>query len=134
VTVVDASAVVDLLVPPDVARRDFLIAQVPEPWSPWLAPDVLLFEVFAVIRRHVLRRALANNVAAIALQRLRRLPLELIPTAGLIGPAWLLRDRFSAADSLYAAVALGSRDALLTTDLRLARAARDAGIDVVVPQ
>jgi predicted nucleic acid-binding protein len=133
VTVVDASAVVDLLVPPDVARRDFLVAQLPEPSTPWLAPDVLLFEVFAVVRRHASRRVLAESLAATALQRLRRLPIELVPTPGLIGPAWLLRDRFAAADSLYAAVALASSDCLLTTDLRFARAARDAGIDAVVP-
>ena len=132
-TVVDASAVVDLLVPPDVARRDFLIAQVPGPSAPWLAPDVLLFEVFAVIRRYVLRRVLTESVAATALQRLRRLPIELVPTTGLIGAAWSLRDRFAAADSLYAAVALGAADALLTTDLRFARAARDAGIKPIVP-
>jgi predicted nucleic acid-binding protein len=133
VTVVDASAVVDLLVPPDVGRRDFLIAQVPESSAPWLAPDVLLFEVFAVVRRHVLRRVLAESVAATALQRLRRLPIELVPTSALIGAAWSLRDRFAAADSLYAAVALGAADALLTTDLRFARAARDAGIEAIVP-
>ena len=65
-TVVDASAVVDLLVPPDAGRRDFLVAQLPEPSAPWLAPDVLLFEVFAVIRRHVLRRVLSEPAAAIA--------------------------------------------------------------------
>jgi predicted nucleic acid-binding protein len=131
VTVVDASAVVDLLVPADAARRDFLLDQLPEPADPWLAPDVLLFEVFAVVRRHVLRRVLADNVAATALQRLRRLPVELIPTAGLIGAAWLLRDRFGAADSLYAAVALSSGLPVLTTDQRFARAARDAGIETV---
>jgi predicted nucleic acid-binding protein len=133
VTVVDASAVVDLLVPPDVARRDFLVAQLPEPSTPWLAPDVLLFGVFAVMRRHVLRRVLAESLAATALQRLRRLPIELVPTTGLIGPAWLLRHRFAAADSLYAAVALGSGDTLLTSDRRFARAARDVGIEAVVP-
>jgi predicted nucleic acid-binding protein len=133
VTVVDASAVVDLLVPPDVARRDFLVAQLPEPSAPWLAPDVLLFEVFAVIRRQLLRRVVSESVAATALQRLRRLPIELVPTSGLIGAAWLLRDRFAAADSLYAAVALGSSETVLTTDLRFARAAHDAGIDALVP-
>jgi len=133
VTVVDASAVVDLLLPPDVARRDFLVAQLPEPAAPWLAPDVLLFEVFAVIRRHVLRRVVSEAAAATSLDRLRRLPIELVPTAGLIGPAWLLRDRFGAADSLYAAVALASRDGVLTTDLRFARTARDTGIETIVP-
>jgi predicted nucleic acid-binding protein len=133
VTVVDASAVVDLLVPPDAARRDFLVGELPGPSTPWLAPDVLLFEVFAVIRRHVLRRVLLDSAAATALQRLRRLPVELVPTTGLIGAAWRLRDRFGAADSLYAAVALASGDSLLTTDLRFARAAHDQGIAVVVP-
>jgi predicted nucleic acid-binding protein len=133
VTVVDASAVVDLLIPPDTARRDFLVEELPEPSTPWLAPDVLPFEVFAVIRRHVLRRVLSESAAAAALQRLRRLPVELVPTTGLIGAAWALRDRFGAADSLYAAVALASGDSMLTTDLRFARAARDHGIAVVVP-
>jgi predicted nucleic acid-binding protein len=133
VTVIDASAVVDLLVPPDTARRDFLVGEVPEPSAPWLAPDVLPFEVFAVIRRHVLRRVLLDSAAAAALQRLRRLPIELVPTSSLIGVAWMLRDRFGAADSLYAAVALSSGDGLLTTDGRFARAARAAGIEAVVP-
>jgi predicted nucleic acid-binding protein len=133
VTVVDASAVVDVLVPPDAARRDFLVEQLPGPADPWLAPDVLLFEVFAVVRRHVLRGVLSSDLAATALQRLRRLPVELIPTGGLIGAAWLLRDRFGAADSLYAAVAMSSGLPVLTTDLRFARAARDAGIETVVP-
>jgi predicted nucleic acid-binding protein len=133
VTVVDASAVLDLLVPPDAARRDFLVARLPEPTNPWLAPDILLFEVFAVVRRHVLRGVLADSVAASTLRRLRRLPVELVPTTGLLGAAWLMRDRFGAADSLYAAVALSSGLPLLTTDLRFARAARDAGIETVVP-
>jgi predicted nucleic acid-binding protein len=133
VTVVDASAVVDLLVPPDRERRDFLLGRLPEPSAPWLAPDVLLFEVFAVIRGKVLRQTLADNVAAAALDRLRRLPIELVPTAALIGAAWQLRHRFGAADSLYAAVALGSDETLLTSDMRFARAARDAGIDAVAP-
>jgi predicted nucleic acid-binding protein len=134
VTVVDASAVVDLLVPPDAPRRDFLVARLPDAATPWLAPDVLPSEVFAVVRRHVLRGVLSVGAASTALRRLRRLPIELVPTSSLIGPAWLLRERFGAADSLYAAVALGSGDDLLTTDLRFARGARDAGIDAVTPE
>ena len=129
-TVIDVSAIVDLLVPPDVARRDFLLAQLPEPGEPWLAPDILSFEVFSVIRRHALRGALAGNLAATALRRLRALPIELVPTAGLLDAAWALRERFSAGDSLYVALAIGAGEPLLTSDLRLARAARDTGIDV----
>jgi hypothetical protein len=43
-TVVDASAIVDLLAPPALARRDFLLRQLPEASEPWLAPDILPFE------------------------------------------------------------------------------------------
>lgn len=132
-TVVDASSIVDLLVPGDLARRDYLIGQLPQPASPWLAPDVLPFEVFAVIRRHTLRGVLSDPAAGRALQRLVRLPLELVPTSSLLPAAWPLRDRFSAADSLYASLALRAAEPLLTTDLRLARAADGAGIEVLAP-
>lgn len=130
-TVVDASAIVDLLVPSDTARRDFLIGELPDPATPWLAPDILMFEVFAVIRRHLLRGALSDAAAGRGLQRLRRLPIELVPTAGLLSAAWSLRENFSAADSLYAALALAAAEPLLTTDARFARAADGAGVRVV---
>lgn len=132
-TVVDASAVVDLLVPQDAGRRDFLLAQLPEPEAPWLAPDVLVFEVFAVIRRHVLRGVLAETAAGRALERLERLPIDLVPTASLIRAAWPLRDRLAAADSLYAALALRAREPLLTTDGRLARAGGARGLEIRAP-
>jgi len=133
VTVVDASAIVDLLAPPDATRRDRLIAELPEPAVPWLTPDILMFEVFAVLRRHVLHGVLSNAAAGRGLRRLRRLPLELMPTSSLIPAAWSLRDNFSAADSLYAALALRAAEPLLTTDSRLARAATAAGVEVRTP-
>jgi predicted nucleic acid-binding protein len=132
-TVIDASAIVDLLAPPDVARRDFVIAQLPEPGEPWLAPDILPFEVLSVVRRHVLRGMLAGNLAAAALRRLRALPIEFVPTPSLLHAAWALRERFSAGDSLYAALAIRAGEPLLTSDMRLARAASDIGIDVRKP-
>jgi predicted nucleic acid-binding protein len=132
-TIIDASAIVDLLAPPDVTRRDFVIAELPEPGEPWLAPDVLPFEVFSVVRRHLLRGVLAANLAAIALRRLRVLPIEFVPTLSLLDAAWALRDRFSAGDSLYAALAIRAGEPLLTSDMRLARAASDTGIDVRKP-
>jgi predicted nucleic acid-binding protein len=132
-TIIDASAIVDLLAPPDEIRRDFLLAQLPEPGEPWLAPDILPFEVFSVVRRHVLRGMLASNLAATALRRLRALPIELVPTPSLLVAAWGLRERFSAGDSLYAALAIRAGEPLLTSDMRLARAASDTGIDVHTP-
>lgn len=131
--VVDASAVIDLLVPPDAPRRDWVIEALPESSDPWLAPDILTFEVFAVLRRHVLRGALLPADSWQRLRRLERLPIEMLPTSSLLSDAWALRDNFSAADSLYAALALRAGRPLLTSDLRLARAAGTAGIDVRVP-
>lgn len=133
-TVVDASAIVDLLVPPSPGRRDSLVAQLPEPAAPWLAPDILMFEVFAVIRRHVLRGVVSEARARRALDRLRAIPLELMPTAALLDAAWSLRENFSAGDSLYAALALAATEPLLTTDERLARAAGQTGIEVKLPE
>jgi predicted nucleic acid-binding protein len=129
-TVVDASAIVDLLVPPDRARREFVIAELPEPGAPWLAPDILAFEVLSVISRYSIRRVLVSNLAATALRRLRTLPIESVPTPSLLDAAWPLQDRFSAADALYAALALRAGEPLLTTDRRLARAAAHVGIEV----
>lgn len=132
-TVVDASAVVDLLIPPDTARRDWMIKALPEPSDPWLAPDILTFEVFAVLRRHALRGALHPAAAWTRLERLERLPIETLPTWSLLSDAWALRDNLSAADSLYAALALRAGRPLLTSDLRFAHAAHAAGIEVLVP-
>jgi len=130
VTIVDASAVVDLLVPPTTARREFLIAALPEPGVPWLAPDILPFEVFSVVRRHVLRGALSIDLATNALRRLRSLPITYLPTTSLLEAAWTLRDEFAAADALYASLAQRSGEPLLTSDTRLARAAAKRAIAV----
>ena len=84
-----------------------------------------------MLRRHVLRGVLSVNRCLAGLERLRRLPIELIPTADLLPAAWSLRDDFSAADSLYAALALRAAQPLVTTDLCLARAAlAAAGVEV----
>lgn len=131
-TVVDASAIADLLAPQDTSRRDRLIAALPEPSEPWLAPDILTFEVFAVLRRFALRGALTPPAAWRQLERLDRLPIELLPTRPLLPDAWAMRDSHSAADALYTALALHASQPLLTTDLRLARAAGSVGVDVRV--
>jgi predicted nucleic acid-binding protein len=134
VTVVDASAVVDLLVPQSAGRRDFLIAALPKPGEPWLAPDILPFEVFSVIRRHVLRRALSTGAANQGLRRLRVLPIAYVPTTSLLQAAWTLRERFSAADALYAALAIRVGEPLLTSDARLASAAVAQAVAVLMPE
>lgn len=132
-TIVDASAIVDILVPQAGRPRAQLIAELPEPAAPWLAPDVLVFEVFAVIRRLLLRGVLRERAATRALAQLRALPIELVPSAALLVAAWELRANFSAADSLYAALALRAGEPLLSSDRRLARAAASVGVEVRAP-
>jgi predicted nucleic acid-binding protein len=129
-TVIDASAVVDLLAPPNRARQAALVREFPDPRTPWLAPDVLPFEVFAAFRRRSLKGLIAEPAARLALERLAQMPLELVPTMGLLPSAWVLRDGFGAADALYAALALRAGEPLLTTDTRLANAAGAAGVTV----
>jgi predicted nucleic acid-binding protein len=56
-----------------------------------------------------------------------------VPTASLLEAAWTLRNTFAAADALYASLAIRAGEPLLTTDTRLARAARAQAITVHVP-
>ncbi len=71
------------------------------------------------------------DVAAggLALRRLRALPIEFVPTPSLLGSAWKLKDRFSAADSLYAVLASRAGEPLLTGDGRLAPGALASEIE-----
>lgn len=39
--VIEPSTILDLLAPPDLARRDFLLAQLPEPGEPWSTPALM---------------------------------------------------------------------------------------------
>ncbi len=77
VTVVDASAVIDLLVPRDRTQQLAIIDHLPAPGLPWLAPDVIAFDVLATVRRHRLRSLLDDASASRALDRFLRLPIEI---------------------------------------------------------
>jgi len=128
VTVVDASAVIDLLVPRDRLQQVAIIDRLPASGLAWLAPDVIAFEVLATVRRHRLRSLLDDASASRALDRFLRLAIETVSSRDLLPAAWELRDRCSAGDALYVALALRSGEPLLTTDARLARAADGAGV------
>jgi predicted nucleic acid-binding protein len=122
VTVIDSAAVVDFLLGVGAAgavRR--LIAREGE----LAAPDVLVFEVLAVLRRQVLRGDLTGARAAGALDDLGALPVELFPSLPLRGRAWSLRRNLTAADALFAALAEQLEEPLATTDAGLAAALRE---------
>jgi predicted nucleic acid-binding protein len=98
------------------------------------APDVLVFEVLAVLRRAVLRGELTAARAAAAVDDLGDLPLLLYPALTLRRRAWELRNNCTIGDGLFVALAQLLEEPLMTVDRRLAAAARDhAGVTVVAP-
>jgi len=129
VTVLDTSAVVDHLLDEEAAAQvGALLAR--EPAS--AAPDVLVFEVLAVLRRAVLRSALAPERARGAVEDLGDIRVDLFPSLPLRRRAWELRENLTAADGLFVALAEQLGEPLATKDRRLAAAAhRHAGIEVV---
>lgn len=98
------------------------------------APDILIFETLAVLRRAVHRGHLDPIRAEMAVHDLGDTAVELIPSGSLRTRAWELRDNFTVGDALFLALAARLGEPLITLDARLATAARrHTGIDVVVP-
>jgi predicted nucleic acid-binding protein len=121
VIVLDASAAVDLLLG---TERGAGVGRVLGSLSEAHAPELIDPEVLAVIRRWTLRGWLAVETGERAVGELGELAVVRHSHAALRRRAWELRDRCSAYDACYVALAevLGAQ--LLTTDARLARAVR----------
>lgn len=119
-TVLDTSAVIDFLlgsgIAPDVER---LMTDEGE----LAAPDLIVFEVLAVLRRAALSKELPVRRATAALDDFGDLPLELFPSLPLRRRAWELRRNLTAADALFVALAERLDEPLATKDTALARAA-----------
>ena len=127
-TVVDTSAIVDFLIGDGVAEHvESLMVQEGE----LAAPELLVFEVLAVLRRHTLRGHIAETRAAGALHDLGDLPLDLTPALPLRRRAWELRHNLTAADAIFVALAERLGEPLATKDSALARAAQQAGLVVM---
>jgi predicted nucleic acid-binding protein len=128
--VLDASAIVDLLIGrgDETAElrarlRDVSTAHV---------PHLLDVEVTSALRRHILGGRLSAVSARRALRRFGVLPLVRWEHTPLLGRALALRDRLTAADAMYVALAEGLGATLLTRDARMARAGgHRARIEVV---
>jgi predicted nucleic acid-binding protein len=129
VTVLDTSAVVDYLLGDGVAAD---VQRLFERERVAAAPDVLVFEVLAVLRRGVQRGELTAARARGAVEDLGDLPLQLFPALALRARAWELRENLTIADGLFAALAEQLGEPLLTKDSGLAASARDhAGVEIV---
>jgi predicted nucleic acid-binding protein len=130
VTVVDSSAVIDFLVGEEAADD---VAELLAGEGALAAPDLLVFEVLAVLRRHAMRGLVAGERAQAAIADLGDFPVELFPTLPLRERAWELRENLTAGDAIFVALAERLAEPLATKDRGLAAAAAThAGVDAIV--
>jgi len=130
IVVVDASAVIDLLLRTDRAlelRRRLL-----QPFQALHAPHFIDLEVLQFIRRQRLDGNMDDDRAEDAIADHRALPIKRYPHYALLPRVWTLRDNFTAYDAVYVALADSLHATLVTTDLRLAKAAARF-VDVETP-
>lgn len=120
-TVVDTSAIVDYLLGSGVADHVHSALLAGEEFA---APDLLVFEVLAVLRRQAARGELTAQRSRGAVMDLGDVPLVLFPSLSLRERAWALRENLTAADALFVALAEHLVEPLATKDAALGRAAR----------
>lgn len=127
--VLDSSAVVDYLLGGGAAEQ---VRELLTRGGPAAAPDVLVFEVLAVLRRHVQRGGLSAERAQSAISDLGDLSIELFPALALRARAWELRDNLTIGDALFVALAEQLGEPLATKDRGLSAGARQqTGVAVV---
>lgn len=125
--VLDTSVVIDFLLGIGEAPR---VARCLEDGA--AAPDVLVFESLAVLRRMAGRGDATGRRLSGAVDDLGDLPIELFPTLPLRTRAWELRENLTVGDALFVSLAEHLEEPLLTKDGRLARAAERLGTLSVV--
>jgi predicted nucleic acid-binding protein len=118
--VLDASALVELLLGTDSGRS--IAERIADPGLGLHVPHLADVEVAQALRRFVRNGELDMTSGASALQDLRALDLERHPHEPLLDRVWALRDRLTAYDAVYVALAEALDTVLLTCDARLARA------------
>lgn len=129
--VLDASALVAYLLEAKTKRT---IADVIENSGelPWTLPLVDA-EVGNSLRRAVAQRRMAEPRAAVALERLARMPMVRTGHVSLFPAAWRLRHNLTFYDALYVSLAARVDATLITLDKRLAAAPR-LPAKVLIPQ
>jgi predicted nucleic acid-binding protein len=120
VTVLDTSAALDYLLGEGVARE---VGGLLSETAPAAAPQLLVFEVLAVMRREVARGGVTAAAARALVDDVGDLPIELFPMLPLRGRAFELRENLTAGDALFVALAEALGEPLVTKDRGLARAA-----------
>jgi predicted nucleic acid-binding protein len=120
VIVLDASAVVPLLVDPSATTQTLQARLRHE--SVAHVPHLVDVEVANALRGQILGGQLDAALARRAIRRLAVLPLVRWPHDRLLSRTFALRDRLTTYDATYVALAEGLGATLLTRDRRLAQA------------
>lgn len=113
--VIDAGALVELLL--RTLRAESVQAAVEN--RQLVAPAVIDAEILSALRGLERNRAVTPGRAALAVEDLRDAPVERFALEPLLGRAWALRDRLTAYDALYVALAIELDCPLITTDDRI---------------
>jgi predicted nucleic acid-binding protein len=130
VIVIDASAMVELLLQTDAA--DAIADRCFAPGLSLHAPHLLDVEVTQVLRRYARTGDLGEQRGEEAVRDLRRLPLERYSHELLLPRMWELRHKASAYDAAYLALAEALDAPLLTRDASLeAIPGHTAAVEVV---
>jgi predicted nucleic acid-binding protein len=128
--VLDTSACLDLVLDSEPGRSVRSLLLDPEPAL--LAPGSLWVEVSRVMRAMVADGALARSRGEAALADFMDLGVEETQVEPLLIRAWQLRSNLTIDDGVFVALAEVTAQPLLTTDLRLARAAgRHTDVEVL---
>ena len=123
-TVIDTSGVVDYLLGIDAAEQvELLIGNEGE----LAAPDVLVFETIAVLRRMESRGSLAEDRAAGAIADLGDLPLALFPSLPMRTRVWELSENLTVGDALFVSLAEQLSEPFATKDRALLSAISNHG-------
>jgi predicted nucleic acid-binding protein len=122
VIVLDASAVVELLLDTPAGRRIAILIE--DPALAVHVPHLLDVEVVSALRRLVRDDAIDADDAADAIVNLRALDLQRHAHEPLLDRMWELRQNVSAYDAVYLALAEGLEADLVTCDAKLGRGAK----------
>jgi len=131
VIVVDASAMVAALI--DSSARGELAREAMTTDVAWIAPAHMPLEVLRTIRRHIVTGSLTEDQAALVVYTLRSVEITYVGMSDdLLAAVWSMRHNISAYDAAYVALAVIHSAAILTADVRMAKAAQQTIGDVDV--
>jgi predicted nucleic acid-binding protein len=120
--ILDSSACLDVVLDTEPGRVLHGMLLDPEPGL--LAPGLLWVEVGRVLRAKVIDGELSRRSAEAALADFLDLGVQETQVEPLLVRAWQLRENLTIGDGVFVALAEATAQPLLTTDLRLAGAAR----------